>query len=157
MIPADCPYTIRVVSEVLESNGSSSMATVCAGISIMDAGIQLIRPVSGIAMGLITDGDRYAVLSDILGDEDHLGDMDFKVTGTSVGITACQMDIKIDGLKYEIMEAALAQARDGRLHILGKLIETLASPKKMLKLMLQNYYKKNSNSFIGALLDLVEK
>jgi polyribonucleotide nucleotidyltransferase len=109
MIPADCPYTIRVVSEVLESNGSSSMATVCAGtLSLMDAGIQMIRPVSGIAMGLITDGDRYAVLSDILGDEDHLGDMDFKVTGTSVGITACQMDIKIDGLKYEIMEAALA-------------------------------------------------
>jgi polyribonucleotide nucleotidyltransferase len=100
MIPADCPYTIRVVSEVLESNGSSSMATVCAGtLALMDAGIQLIRPVSGIAMGLITDGDRYAVLSDILGDEDHLGDMDFKVTGTSVGITACQMDIKIDGLK----------------------------------------------------------
>jgi polyribonucleotide nucleotidyltransferase len=129
MIPVDCPYTIRVVSEVLESNGSSSMATVCAGtLALMDAGIQLIRPVSGIAMGLITDGDRYAVLSDILGDEDHLGDMDFKVTGTSVGITACQMDIKIDGLKYEIMEAALAQARDGRLHILGKLIETLASP-----------------------------
>jgi polyribonucleotide nucleotidyltransferase len=153
MIPVDCPYTIRVVSEVLESNGSSSMATVCAGtLALMDAGIQLIRPVSGIAMGLITDGDRYAVLSDILGDEDHLGDMDFKVTGTSVGITACQMDIKIDGLKYEIMEAALAQARDGRLHILGKLIETLASPKKMLKLMLQNYYKKNSNSFIGALI-----
>jgi polyribonucleotide nucleotidyltransferase len=112
-------YTIRVVSEVLESNGSSSMATVCAGtLSLMDAGIQMIRPVSGIAMGLITDGDRYAVLSDILGDEDHLGDMDFKVTGTSVGITACQMD-QIDGLKYEIMEAA-AQARDGRLHILGK-------------------------------------
>jgi polyribonucleotide nucleotidyltransferase len=91
------------------------------------------------------------LLSDILGDEDHLGDMDFKVTGTSVGITACQMDIKIDGLKYEIMEAALAQARDGRLHILGKLIETLASPKKMLKLMPKNHYKKNSNAFIGAL------
>jgi polyribonucleotide nucleotidyltransferase len=109
----------------------------------MDAGIQMIRPVSGIAMGLITDGDRYAVLSDILGDEDHLGDMDFKVTGTSVGITACQMDIKIDGLKYEIMEAA-CKARDGRLHILGKLIETLATPKRMLKLMLQNHYKKNS-------------
>jgi polyribonucleotide nucleotidyltransferase len=126
MIPADCPYTIRVVSEVLESNGSSSMATVCAGtLSLMDAGIQMIRPVSGIAMGLITDGERFAVLSDILGDEDHLGDMDFKVTGTSEGITACQMDIKIDGLKYEIMEQALAQARDGRLHILGKILETL--------------------------------
>jgi polyribonucleotide nucleotidyltransferase len=133
MIPADCPYTIRVVSEVLESNGSSSMATVCAGtLSLMDAGIQMIRPVSGIGMGLITDGDRYAVLFDILGDEDHLGDMDFKVTGTSVGITACQMDIKIDGLKYEIMEAALASL-DGRLHILGKLIETLATPKEDVK------------------------
>jgi polyribonucleotide nucleotidyltransferase len=129
------------------------MATVCAGtLSLMDAGIQMIRPVSGIAMGLITDGDRYAVLSDILGDEDHLGDMDFKVTGTSVGITACQMDIKIDGLKYEIMEAALAQARDGRLHILGKLIETLASPKEGVKTYVKNYYKKNSNAFIGALI-----
>ncbi len=122
MIPAENPYTIRIVSEVLESNGSSSMATVCAGtLALMDAGVQMIRPVSGIAMGLITDGERFAVLSDILGDEDHLGDMDFKVTGTSEGITACQMDIKIDGLKYEIMEQALAQARDGRLHILGKL------------------------------------
>jgi polyribonucleotide nucleotidyltransferase len=119
------------------------MATVCAGtLSLMDAGIQMIRPVSGNCMGLITDGDHAIV--DILGDEDHLGDMDFKVTGTSVGITACQMDIKIDGLKYEIMEAALAQARDGRLHILGKLIETLATPKEDVKAMLQNYYKKNS-------------
>jgi polyribonucleotide nucleotidyltransferase len=143
MIPADCPYTIRVVSEVLESNGSSSMATCAGTLSLMDAGIQMIRPVSGIAMGLITDGDRYAVLSDILGDEDHLGEI-FKVTGTSVGITACQMDIKIDGLKYEIMEAALAQARDGRLHILGKLIETLATPKEDVKALLQNHYKKNS-------------
>src|SRR5690606_13063131 len=99
MIPADCPYTVRVVSEVLESNGSSSMATVCAGtMALMDAGIQLKKPVSGIAMGLISDGNRYAVLSDILGDEDHLGDMDFKVTGTADGITACQMDIKIKGL-----------------------------------------------------------
>src|SRR5690554_6052972 len=134
MIPADCPYTIRVVSEVLESNGSSSMATVCAGtLSLMDAGIQMIRPVSGIAMGLITDGDRFAVLSDILGDEDHLGDMDFKVTGTSEGITACQMDIKIDGLKYEIMEQALAQAREGRLHILEKLTETIAEPRANVK------------------------
>ena len=111
MIPADCPYTIRVVSEVLESNGSSSMATVCAGtLALMDAGVQMTRPVSGIAMGLITDGERFAVLSDILGDEDHLGDMDFKVTGTSEGITACQMDIKIDGLKYEIMEQALGSS-----------------------------------------------
>jgi polyribonucleotide nucleotidyltransferase len=154
MIPADCPYTIRVVSEVLESNGSSSMATVCAGtLSLMDAGIQMIRPVSGIAMGLITDGDRYAVLSDILGDEDHLGDMDFKVTGTSVGITACQMDIKIDGLKYEIMEAALAQARDGRLHILGKLIETLASPKEGVKTYAPKIITRRiPNAFIGALI-----
>jgi polyribonucleotide nucleotidyltransferase len=154
MIPADCPYTIRVVSEVLESNGSSSMATVCAGtLSLMDAGIQMIRPVSGIAMGLITDGDRYAVLSDILGDEDHLGDMDFKVTGTSVGITACQMDIKIDGLKYEIMEAALAQARDGRLHILGKLIETLATPKEGVKTYAPKIITRRiPNAFIGALI-----
>ena len=154
MIPADCPYTIRVVSEVLESNGSSSMATVCAGtLSLMDAGIQMIRPVSGIAMGLITDGDRYAVLSDILGDEDHLGDMDFKVTGTSEGITACQMDIKIDGLKYEIMEAALAQARDGRLHILGKLIETLASPKEDVKTYAPKIITRRiPNAFIGALI-----
>jgi polyribonucleotide nucleotidyltransferase len=154
MIPVDCPYTIRVVSEVLESNGSSSMATVCAGtLALMDAGIQLIRPVSGIAMGLITDGDRYAVLSDILGDEDHLGDMDFKVTGTSVGITACQMDIKIDGLKYEIMEAALAQARDGRLHILGKLIETLASPKEDVKTYAPKIITRRiPNAFIGALI-----
>jgi len=154
MIPADCPYTIRVVSEVLESNGSSSMATVCAGtLSLMDAGIQMIRPVSGIAMGLITDGNRYAVLSDILGDEDHLGDMDFKVTGTSEGITACQMDIKIDGLKYEIMEAALAQARDGRLHILGKLIETLASPKEDVKTYAPKIITRRiPNAFIGALI-----
>jgi polyribonucleotide nucleotidyltransferase len=154
MIPADCPYTIRVVSEVLESNGSSSMATVCAGtLSLMDAGIQMIRPVSGIAMGLITDGDRFAVLSDILGDEDHLGDMDFKVTGTSVGITACQMDIKIDGLKYEIMEAALAQARDGRLHILGKLIETLATPKEGVKTYAPKIITRRiPNAFIGALI-----
>jgi polyribonucleotide nucleotidyltransferase len=154
MIPADCPYTIRVVSEVLESNGSSSMATVCAGtLSLMDAGVQMIRPVSGIAMGLITDGDRYAVLSDILGDEDHLGDMDFKVTGTSEGITACQMDIKIDGLKYEIMEAALAQARDGRLHILGKLTETLAQPRVDVKAHSPKIITRRiPNSFIGALI-----
>ncbi|MDY0089788.1 MAG: polyribonucleotide nucleotidyltransferase [Flavobacteriaceae bacterium] len=134
MIPADCPYTIRVVSEVLESNGSSSMATVCSGtLALMDAGIQMNAPVSGIAMGLITDGDRFAVLSDILGDEDHLGDMDFKVTGTSEGITACQMDIKIEGLRYDIMEQALEQAREGRLHILGKLTDTLAQPRPTVK------------------------
>ena len=126
MIPADCPYTVRVVSEVLESNGSSSMATVCAGtMALMDAGVQMIRPVSGIAMGLISDAEtgKYAVLSDILGDEDHLGDMDFKVTGTSEGITACQMDIKVKGLSYEILVNALKQAREGRLHILGKITE----------------------------------
>lgn len=129
MIPEDCPYTVRVVSEVLESNGSSSMATVCSGtMALMDAGVQLKKPVSGIAMGLISDGDRYAVLSDILGDEDHLGDMDFKVTGTADGITACQMDIKIKGLSYEILVNALKQARDGRLHILGKLTDTIDAP-----------------------------
>ncbi|MDK2770916.1 MAG: polyribonucleotide nucleotidyltransferase [Flavobacterium sp.] len=134
MIPADCPYTIRVVSEVLESNGSSSMATVCSGtLALMDAGVQMVKPVSGIAMGLITDGDKFAVLSDILGDEDHLGDMDFKVTGTADGITACQMDIKIEGLRYDIMEQALAQARDGRLHILGKITETIATPNANVK------------------------
>ncbi|EKF55441.1 polynucleotide phosphorylase/polyadenylase [Galbibacter marinus] len=134
MIPDECPYTVRVVSEVLESNGSSSMATVCAGtMALMDAGVQLKKPVSGIAMGLITDGEKYAVLSDILGDEDHLGDMDFKVTGTENGITACQMDIKIKGLSYEILENALAQARDGRLHILGKLTDTIATPSEQVK------------------------
>ena len=154
MIPADCPYTIRVVSEVLESNGSSSMATVCAGtLSLMDAGIQMIRPVSGIAMGLITDGERFAVLSDILGDEDHLGDMDFKVTGTSEGITACQMDIKIDGLKYEIMEQALAQARDGRLHILGKIMETLDKPNSDVKVHAPKIIMRTiPGNFIGALI-----
>jgi polyribonucleotide nucleotidyltransferase len=134
MIPEDCPYTVRVVSEVLESNGSSSMATVCAGtMSLMDAGIQLKKPVSGIAMGLISDGDKYAVLSDILGDEDHLGDMDFKVTGTEDGITACQMDIKIKGLSYEVLINALKQARDGRLHILDKIKETIAAPNTSVK------------------------
>ena len=134
MIPADCPYTVRVVSEVLESNGSSSMATVCSGtMALMDAGVQMKKPVSGIAMGLISDGDRYAVLSDILGDEDHLGDMDFKVTGTADGITACQMDIKIKGLSYEILVKALKQARDGRLHILEKLTDTIAQPNENVK------------------------
>ena len=134
MIPEDCPYTVRVVSEVLESNGSSSMATVCAGtMSLMDAGIQLKKPVSGIAMGLISEGDEYAVLSDILGDEDALGDMDFKVTGTEDGITACQMDIKVKGLSYEILVKALKQAREGRLHILGKLTETIPQPNTSVK------------------------
>jgi polyribonucleotide nucleotidyltransferase len=154
MIPADCPYTIRIVSEVLESNGSSSMATVCAGtLSLMDAGIQMIKPVSGIAMGLITDGDRFAVLSDILGDEDHLGDMDFKVTGTADGITACQMDIKIEGLKYNIMEQALSQAREGRLHILGKITETLAAPRVEVKKHSPKIITRTiPGNFIGALI-----
>ena len=136
MIPESCPYTVRVVSEVLESNGSSSMATVCSGtLALMDAGIQIEKPVSGIAMGLITDVEsgKYAVLSDILGDEDHLGDMDFKVTGTADGITACQMDIKVKGLSYEILTKALYQAKEGRLHILEKLIETLDTPRQEVK------------------------
>ncbi|MBF0597128.1 polyribonucleotide nucleotidyltransferase [Faecalibacter rhinopitheci] len=136
MLPDDCPYTVRIVSEVLESNGSSSMATVCAGtLALMDSGLQIKKPVSGIAMGLITDqkSGKFTVLSDILGDEDHLGDMDFKVTGTADGITACQMDIKVQGLSMEIMETALLQAREGRLHILGKLTDTLSEPRKQLK------------------------
>jgi len=156
MIPADCPYTVRVVSEVLESNGSSSMATVCAGtMALMDAGVQMKKPVSGIAMGLISDSEtgKYAVLSDILGDEDHLGDMDFKVTGTADGITACQMDIKVKGLSYEILVNALKQAAAGRLHILDILVDTIAKPNpdvkpyapKMITVTIPNEY-------IGALI-----
>jgi polyribonucleotide nucleotidyltransferase len=154
MIPADCPYTIRVVSEVLESNGSSSMATVCAGtMALMDAGVQMTKPVSGIAMGLITDGQKFAVLSDILGDEDHLGDMDFKVTGTADGITACQMDIKIDGLRYDIMEQALNQARDGRMHILGKITETIATPREEVKAHAPKIIMRTiPGQYIGALI-----
>jgi len=154
MIPEDCPYTVRVVSEVLESNGSSSMATVCSGtMALMDAGVKLKRPVSGIAMGLISDGDRYAVLSDILGDEDHLGDMDFKVTGTSEGITACQMDIKIKGLSYEILVKALKQARDGRLHILEKLTDTIATPNSDVKAHAPKMVTRTiPNEFIGAMI-----
>ena len=136
MIPEDYPYVVRVVSDILESNGSSSMATVCGGtLALMDAGLQIKKPVTGIAMGLISEnkGTNYAVLSDILGDEDHLGDMDFKVTGTKDGITATQMDIKVDGLSYEILEKALSQAREGRLHILNKISETLAEPRPDLK------------------------
>jgi len=156
MIAEDWPYTVRVVSEVLESNGSSSMATVCAGtMALMDAGVDLKKPVSGIAMGLITDVEsgKYAVLSDILGDEDHLGDMDFKVTGTADGITACQMDIKVKGLSYEILEKALDQARDGRLHILGKLTDTIAAPNTTVK----DHAPKMvtvivANEFIGAII-----
>ena len=125
------PYTIRLVSDILESNGSSSMATVCAGtLALMDGGVKMKRPVSGIAMGLITDNEgKYAILSDILGDEDHLGDMDFKVTGTENGITACQMDIKIDGLDYEMLENALNQAKDGRMHILGEMMKAMDAPR----------------------------
>ena len=154
MIPEDCPYTVRVVSEVLESNGSSSMATVCAGtMALMDAGVQMKKPVSGIAMGLISDGDRYAVLSDILGDEDHLGDMDFKVTGTADGITACQMDIKIKGLSYEILVSALKQARNGRLHILEKITDTIAQPNADVKSHAPKMVTRTiPNEFIGALI-----
>lgn len=134
MLPKDFPYVTRVVSDILESNGSSSMATVCAGtLALLDAGVKMTRPVAGIAMGLISDGKKWAVLSDILGDEDHLGDMDFKVTGTTNGITATQMDIKCDGLSYEILEKALMQARDGRLHILNIINETIPAAREDYK------------------------
>lgn len=136
MIPDGFPYIIRVVSDILESNGSSSMATVCAGtMALLDAGVKLKRPVSGIAMGLITDkdSDKYAILSDILGDEDHLGDMDFKVAGTEKGITATQMDIKVDGLSYEILSKALQQAKEGRTHIMSKILEVISQPREDYK------------------------
>ncbi len=136
MLPDDFPYVCRVVSDILESNGSSSMATVCAGtLALLDAGVKMKKTVSGIAMGLITDtaSSKYAILSDILGDEDHLGDMDFKVTGTVDGITATQMDIKCDGLSYEILEKALMQARDGRLHILNIINQTIPAPREDFK------------------------
>ncbi|WP_321334410.1 polyribonucleotide nucleotidyltransferase [uncultured Bacteroides sp.] len=136
MIPANYPYVVRVVSDILESNGSSSMATVCAGtLALMDAGVKIKKPVSGIAMGLIKNAgeEKYAVLSDILGDEDHLGDMDFKVTGTKDGITATQMDIKVDGLSFDILERALNQAKEGRMHILGKILETIQEPRAEMK------------------------
>ena len=156
MVPDECPYTVRVVSEVLESNGSSSMATVCAGtMALMDAGVQLKKPVSGIAMGLISDSEtgKYAVLSDILGDEDHLGDMDFKVTGTADGITACQMDIKVKGLSYEILVNALKQASSGRLHILSKLVETIATPNADVKSHAPKMVTRViPGEFIGALI-----
>ncbi|MGH8372852.1 MAG: polyribonucleotide nucleotidyltransferase, partial [Gammaproteobacteria bacterium] len=127
------PYVIRVVSEILESNGSSSMASVCGtSLSLMDAGVPLKAPVAGVAMGLIKEGDKFAVLTDILGDEDHLGDMDFKVAGSTEGVTALQMDIKIDGITKEIMQAALAQANAGRLHILGKMKEVIDTPRAEL-------------------------
>ncbi|MEM9917541.1 MAG: polyribonucleotide nucleotidyltransferase [Bacteroidota bacterium] len=134
VLPEENPYTVRIVSDILESNGSSSMATVCAGaLALMDGGVKIKAPVSGIAMGLISDGERVAILSDILGDEDALGDMDFKVTGTEKGITACQMDIKIEGLPYDVMAEALEQAREGRLHILSKMAESLEAPREDYK------------------------
>ena len=154
VFPSDCPYTVRVVSEVLESNGSSSMATVCSGtMALMDAGVKISKPVSGIAMGLISDGKRYSVLSDILGDEDHLGDMDFKVTGTEDGITACQMDIKIKGLSYEILEKALEQAKDGRLKILNEMTKTIEKPSDEVKEHAPKMVKiEIDGSYIGAVI-----
>ncbi len=149
------PYTIRIVSDILESNGSSSMATVCAGtLALLDAGIQLKAPVSGIAMGLITDDSgKYAILSDILGDEDHLGDMDFKVTGTERGITACQMDIKIHGLSYEVLTKALEQAREGRLHILNEMKKTIEKPREEMKAHAPRIVQlKIAREFIGAII-----
>jgi len=158
MLPSeeDNPYTIRIVSDILESNGSSSMATVCAGsLALMDAGIKIKKPVSGIAMGMISDSDsgKYAILSDILGDEDHLGDMDFKVTGTIDGITACQMDIKIDGLSYDVLAEALNQAKEGRNHILSEMIKTIDKPRKDLKPHTPRSYKMSiAKDMIGAVI-----
>jgi polyribonucleotide nucleotidyltransferase len=154
VLPKDSPYTIRIVSDILESNGSSSMATVCAGtLALMDGGIQIKAPVSGIAMGLITDGKKFAILSDILGDEDALGDMDFKVTGTEKGITGCQMDIKVDGLPYEILEKALNQAKAGRIHIIQEMKKTLPAPREDYKphapRIVQIFIEK---SYIGAVI-----
>ena len=150
------PYAVRVVSDILESNGSSSMATVCAGtLALMDAGVKLKKPVSGIAMGLITDydSDKYAVLSDILGDEDHLGDMDFKVTGTKDGITATQMDIKVDGLSYEVLAKALQQAKVGRMHILGKICECISEPREDYKPFVPRIVQMTiPTDFIGAVI-----
>ena len=151
---ADCPYTIRVVSDILESNGSSSMATVCAGcLALMDAGVKIRKPVAGIAMGLISKGDKWAVLSDILGDEDHLGDMDFKVCGTRDGITACQMDIKVDGLSYDVLAKALEQARQGRLHILDHIQSTIAEPREDYKPFVPRIVQiQIPKDFIGAVI-----
>ena len=150
------PYTIRIVSDILESNGSSSMATVCAGtMALMDAGVKIKKPVSGIAMGLISDTktNRFAVLSDILGDEDHLGDMDFKVTGTVDGITACQMDIKVDGMPYEVLSEALEQAKRGRLHILGEMMKTISEPREDYKPHVPRIVKMTiPKEFIGAVI-----
>ncbi|MEI6852872.1 MAG: polyribonucleotide nucleotidyltransferase [Bacteroidota bacterium] len=158
MIPwgEENPYTVRIVSDILESNGSSSMATVCAGtMALMDAGVKIKKPVSGIAMGLITDSEtkKYAVLSDILGDEDHLGDMDFKVTGTRDGITACQMDIKVDGLSYEILIGALMQAKEGRMHILNEIEKTIKEPRAEYKPFVPRIEKMIiPKEFIGAVI-----
>lgn len=154
VLPEDNPYTIRLVSEILESNGSSSMATVCAGtLALMDGGVKIKAPVSGIAMGLITDGNDYAVLSDILGDEDHLGDMDFKVTGTEKGITACQMDIKINGLSFEVLAKALHQAKDGRLHILNEITKTMDKPREDYKPHVPRIISfRIPNDMIGAII-----
>jgi len=157
MVPADDtqPYTVRVVSDILESNGSSSMATVCAGsLALMDAGVKIKKPVSGIAMGLITnDKGEYCVLSDILGDEDHLGDMDFKVTGTRDGITACQMDLKVNGLSYHVMMEAMLQAKAGRLHILGEMEKTIKAPREDYKSFVPRIIKYTiAKEFIGAII-----
>ncbi|MBR6305867.1 MAG: S1 RNA-binding domain-containing protein, partial [Bacteroidales bacterium] len=149
---------VRVVSDILESNGSSSMASVCGGcLALMDAGVKIKKPVAGVAMGLITDAerpnDRYAILTDILGDEDHLGDMDFKVTGTKDGITATQMDIKVDGLSYEVLEKALEQARQGRLHIMGEMLKTIAEPREDFKPFVPRMVQiEIASEFIGAVI-----
>ena len=158
VLPADDenPYTIRIVSDILESNGSSSMATVCAGtLALMDAGVKIKSPVSGIAMGLITNemGTKYAILSDILGDEDHLGDMDFKVTGTANGIVAVQMDLKINGLSYEVLNNALNQAKEGRLHILNEMKKTIEAPREDYKPHAPRIITiKIDKEFIGAVI-----
>lgn len=154
VMPEDTPYTLRIVSDILESNGSSSMATVCAGsLALMDAGIEISAPVSGIAMGMISEGDDYSILSDILGDEDAVGDMDFKVTGTEKGITGCQMDIKIDGLAYEVLEKALMQAKEGRLHILGEMAKTISTPREDLKSHAPRIIEfKVEKEYIGAII-----
>ena len=156
VLPENNPYTLRVVSDILESNGSSSMATVCAGtLALMDAGVKIKKPVSGIAMGLITDTKtgKYAVLSDILGDEDHLGDMDFKVTGTADGITACQMDIKVDGLSHQVLAEALQQAKEGRLHILGEMAKVITEPREDYKPHVPRIVQMSiPKEFIGAVI-----
>ncbi len=156
MIPSDFPYTIRLVSQILESNGSSSMATVCAGtLALMDAGVPIKKPVAGIAMGLIKNPgeEKYAVLSDILGDEDHLGDMDFKTTGTKDGLTATQMDIKCDGLSYEILEKALMQAKAGREHIMNEMMKTISEPRAELKPQVPRIVQiEIPKEFIGAVI-----